>query len=299
MADRIRAFLSRLRKRLRDRLRMPLARLRSESWPYLLAAPRACEGVQTMLMASELRLLEFLAGTYYRREGAIVDAGSFLGGSTVALAAGLRRNLARRRRPETALIHSFDLFRVEDWTRGIYFPESTPAGASTRKIFDRNIAPFAPLIAVHEGDITDHAWTGGPIEILFIDIAKTPATCDWITGTLFPRLIPGRSIVVQQDYLYAHGTAWLHITMEYYADEFEKVCDTGANSVAFRLRKPFARGRLRPNLVESMSLEEKIALMDRAAARFAGIQAEWLVTARNEYLAQLGAAPRPDAAPGA
>ena len=53
--------------------------------------PTACTKVPTMLVPDELRLLNFLAQDYYRGAGAIVDAGSFLGGSTVALAEGLRR----------------------------------------------------------------------------------------------------------------------------------------------------------------------------------------------------------------
>jgi hypothetical protein len=250
--------------------------------------PAACAGVPTMLMDDELRLLAFLAGDYWRGKGIIVDAGCFLGGSTVALAAGLRRNLARRRLAETPLVHSYDLFRIEDWTRGLYFPESARAGDSTREIFDRNVAAHAPLLRVVEGDITDSRPPEAPIEILFIDIAKHWTVCDWITENLFPRLIPGRSIVVQQDYLWGESTGWLQVTMEYYADEFERVCDTGLNSVAFRLRKRFAPGRLRPRLVEDLPTAEKAALMESAAARFPPEQAAVLRSAAGHFLAMLG-----------
>ena len=243
--------------------------------------------VPTMLMDDELRLLDYLAGDYWRGEGIIVDAGSFLGGSTVALAHGLRRNLARRGRAETPLIHSYDFFRIEDWTRGLYFPETARAGDSTRALYDANVAEFAPLLRVHEGDITHSAPPAEPIEILFIDIAKHWTVCDWITENLFPRLIPGHSIVVQQDYLWGSSTGWLQVQMEYFHDEFEIVCDTGLNSVAFRLRKKFARGRLRPKLVESLSLAEKTELMERAATRFPPEQAAILAAAREHFLAEL------------
>jgi hypothetical protein len=251
------------------------------------ALPDACAGVPTMLIPDELRLLEYLTEDCYRGEGAIVDAGCFLGGSTLALASGLRKNLARRHRRETRRIHSFDLFLVEDWTRGIYFPPEVAAGTSTRQIFDRTIAPYAGLVEVHEGDITATRWQGGPIEILFIDVAKLWTTCDWITLNLFPHLIPGRSIVVQQDYLYSEWNGWIHVTMEYFADEFEMLCDTEFNSVAFRLVKPFAPGRIKPNLVAEMPTAEKIDLMDRAGARFTGAQAEMLRTAKAHFLEML------------
>lgn len=266
--------------------RRPIDSLREGVWRQR-PAPEACSSVPTMLMGDELRLLEFLSEEIYRGDGLIVDAGCFLGGSTLALASGLRKNLARRRLPATKQIHSFDLFQVEDWTRGLYFPSDTPTGAATREMFERHIAPYASLVEVREGDITAAHWSGDPIEILFIDVAKHWTVCDWITANLFPALIPGRSIVVQQDYLYHHWNGWLHVTMEYYAAEFERVCDTGSNSVVFRLTKPFAPGRLKERLVTDMPIEQKAALMDRAAARFSGDQAALLRSAKAHFLEML------------
>jgi hypothetical protein len=267
--------------------RSPLDGLKLGAWRNR-RVPQACGSVPTMLMQDELRLLAWLGEDYWRGDGIIVDAGCFLGGSTVALAAGLRKNLARRGLPERPLIHSYDLFRIEDWTRGIYFPETARAGDSTRSGFDRNVAAFAPLLRVVEGDITASEPPEAPIEILFIDLAKHWTVCDWITEHLFPRLIPERSIVVQQDYLWGECTGWLQVTMEYYSDEFEIVCDTWRNSVAFRLRKAFAPGRLRPRLVELLPVVEKAALMERAAARFPPDQAEVLRAAAAHFLAMLG-----------
>jgi hypothetical protein len=267
--------------------RRPLGRLRRGDWRRR-PVPPASQSVPTMLMADELRLLAWLAEHYWRGEGIIIDAGCFLGGSTVALASGLRANLARRALPETPLIHSYDLFRIEDWTRGLYFPETARAGDSLRLLYDRNVAAFAPLLRVIEGDITASEPPEAPIEILFIDLAKHWTVCDWITDKLFPRLIPARSIVVQQDYLWGEGTGWLQVAMEYYADEFEIVCDTWRNSVAFRLVKPFAPGRLRPRLVESLPIAEKVALMERAATRFPPDQAAILRAAAAHFLALLG-----------
>ena len=162
-----------------------------------------------------------------------------------------------------------------------------PAGADTRALFDANTAPHAGLIEVHQGDITRSAPPTATIEILFIDVAKHWTVCDWITERLFPRLVPGRSIVVQQDYLYHYWNAWLHVTMEYYSHQFERLCDTGVNSVAFLLKRPFAPGDLRPNLVASLTLAEKSALMDRAAARFRGQQREWLRSAKAHFIEML------------
>jgi SAM-dependent methyltransferase len=251
--------------------------------------PTACANVPTMLAPDELRLLNYLGDQYYTGAGCIVDAGCFLGGSTVALADGLRRNLRRRGRTEEKLIHSYDRFEIEEWNIGSYFSAPDQPGESFRPRFDRNIASHADLIEVHEGDVRSSPWQGGPIEILFIDIAKHSTVCDWLTWQFFPHLIPGKSVVIQQDYLYHHWVAWLHITMEFYSDYFEYVGDTGVNSVMFLNTKRIPEDVLRENTVESLTTAEKIELMDRAAARFTGVQAELLQSAKDQYLELLKA----------
>jgi SAM-dependent methyltransferase len=250
--------------------------------------PASCANVPTMLIPDELRLLNYLADECYTGEGAIVDAGCFLGGSTLALADGLRRNLRRRRCVEEKLIHSYDRFEIEDWTLDRYFSGSAQAGDSFRPLFDRNIAPYAGLVEVRAGDVCSWPWSAGPLEILFIDIAKHWKVCDWVTWQFFPWLIPGKSLVIQQDYLYHHWVAWLHITMEFYSDYFEYVCDTGVNSAVFRNTKRIPQGVLREHTVASLSTAEKIELMDRAAARFTDERADLLRSAKQHFLEMLG-----------
>ena len=253
------------------------AKIIGTSWRHD-PVPAASANVPTMLVPDELRLLHHLAQNVYRGEGAIVDAGSFLGGSTIALADGLRHNGHR------GTIHSFDRFEVEEWTRGIFFPAETPAGTSFREQFERNIEPYRDLVEVHAGDIVEHPWNGGPIELLFIDVAKHWTVCDWVTWQFFPHLIPGRSLVVQQDYLYHHWVGWLHVTMEFYADCFEYVCDTGVNSVVFRNTKKVP---VQEHTIESLSIAERSALMDRAASRFAGARRDMLVAAKAHFLGMM------------
>jgi hypothetical protein len=100
------------------------------------------------------------------------------------------------------------------------------ASGGDRPLFDRNTAPYADLVEVHAGDVRSWPWKSGPVEILFVDIAKHWTVCDWVTWQYFPSLIPGKSVVIQQDCLYHHWVGWLHVTMEFYADYFEYVCDS-------------------------------------------------------------------------
>jgi hypothetical protein len=241
-----------------------------------------------MLIADELRLLHFAADRYFTGAGCIVDAGCFLGGSTVALADGLRRNLRRRGVAEEKTIHSYDLFQIEEYTVGSFFTSEAQVGESFRAEFEQNIARYAALVDVHAGDVQSFPWSGGPVEILFIDIAKRPTLCDWVTWQFFPHLIPGRSLVIQQDYLYPEWVAWLHITMEFYSEYFEYVCDTGQNSVAFLCTARIPDSVLREHTVGSLTTAEKITLMDRAAARFTGGQRAFLESAKRHFLQQLG-----------
>lgn len=237
-----------------------------------------------MLIPDERKLLFYLASKYYTGGGAIIDGGCFLGGSTTALAAGLEAWLERSGKPASQTIHSYDLFEVEPWTIGVYFPPETPPGASFRHLFNANVSRYAELIEVHPGDIRQYPWRGGPIEILFIDCAKHPTVCDFVTRNFFAALIPGHSIVIQQDYLYHTWTGWLQVTMEYYSDYFQILTDTTYNSVAFLYTRKIPDDRLRGDTIASLSVAEQRRLMDRAGARFSGERRSILNRARDDYL---------------
>ena len=92
---------------------------------------------------------------------------------------------------------------------------------------------------------------------------------------------------MQQDYLYHHWVAWLHVTMELYADYFEYVCDTGVNSVVFLNTARIPDSVLRRETVESLSFAEKDELLNRAANRFEGPKRELILSAKAHFLEML------------
>jgi hypothetical protein len=172
--------------------------------------PPEIQLVKTMLSAQELELLYTLARDRYTGRGEIVDGGAFLGGSTLALGCGLRDNPAIA--DTRGRIHSYDLFRADHYVS--QFIPGYPVGASTRPYYDAVIADVASHVSIHEGDITTFPWPADrAIEILFIDVAKSWDINDFLLQHFFPRLIPGVSSVIQQDYHWPH-TPWLSITME-------------------------------------------------------------------------------------
>ena len=245
--------------------------------------PQSVTFAQTMLMPTEQQMLYTLASQHFRNQGCIVDAGCFLGGSTLALAQGVSDNAAYISNRQGAAIHSYDLFLVEPWTIGLYFPVETPLGSTFEHIFRNNIQAFTDIIEVHAGDITKTQPPIDLIEILFIDCAKHWNVNDHIVGALFPRLIPGHSIVVQQDYLYPIWTGWLPITMEYYSDYFEIIDHTEKNSVAFFYHSKIPDSLLNYSLISSLSLSEMKILSDRAISRFKGEQKDILEKSANHF----------------
>jgi hypothetical protein len=220
--------------------------------------------VKTMLSTEERRLLYGLAREYASGQGAIVDAGCFLGGSTVALLAGVRD---RARRWEGPPIASYDLFRVDPPTISKYFDDSVSAGDSFRARFDANVAGFGVPHVVHEGDIAEIGWTGGPIEVLFLDVLKTWELNDAVVRDFFPSLVPGRSVVVHQDYGWG-WQPWIPITVELIGDSLRLVDWMEYGSHVF-----FVQGDIPASALDGVSgldLDAKLELMQRAVDRSEG-----------------------------
>jgi hypothetical protein len=238
--------------------------------------------VKTMLLPEERKLLYFLASEHWEDRGSVIDAGCFVGGSTTALALGVRDRQQRTGVPPQRKIHSYDLFQAEEWTIGNLLPATFTPGQSFRPIFDENIRDIAELVEVHHGDITSRPWAGGPVEILFIDCAKTRQVCDFVTHQFFNALMPGRSIVIQQDYIWESWNAWIHITMEYYSDYFRILTFTDPNSVAFLYERKIPKPP--PNLVGSMDAATKLELMRRARARFEPPHRDYLERSHRLYV---------------
>ena len=233
-----------------------------------VVVPDEVSRVRTMLMPRERQLLYGLARDHFLNEGVMVDAGCFLGGSTLALASGLRANQRFRAAPRRNVIHAYDLFAVKSWMVGDYFPPDTPPATSFEPMFRANIAPFADLVAVHSGDVTTAPVPESSIEILVVDLAKHWTLSDYIVRAFFPRLIPGRSVVIQQDYLYHAWSGWLPVTMEYFSEYFELVDHTVQNSAVFFYKQAAPPEAFARDLTQSLSRAEMQALSERAIARF-------------------------------
>jgi hypothetical protein len=237
-----------------------------------------------MLSLEERGLLYWLARDYWSGAGRIIDAGCFLGGSTIALATGLRDRAAAT--PPSPIV-VFDQFTVEQYTiDGGYFADSPELGAGDdfRPLFDRNLSGLEGLIDVRAGDILHERWSGEPIEIHFLDVLKTWELNDAIVREFWPSLIPEQAIVVQQDYHYS-CVPWLAITMEQFVESFERLDELPGSTVVYQLTRPLPDVRKVP-LSRDRSRAEQLVLMDRAMGRETAPRAEAMLRLSRALLLQ-------------
>lgn len=241
----------------------PLRYLIGRPWRDV-ALPRDAVGIPTMLSKAERRLLYSLARDYASGDCAIVDAGCFLGGSTAALLAGARDRTEPLERP----VESYDLFRVEEFTIPKFFDRSARVGESFRPRYDAHLARFDVPHVVREGDITEIGWSGGPIDVLFLDVLKSWEVNDAVLRDFFPTLVPGRSVIVHQDYGWG-DTPWIPITVELMRDSLVLVDWMEWGSHVFFVERELPRDVLADG-VGGLDLATKIDAIDRAVARAEG-----------------------------
>lgn len=217
--------------------------------------------MKSMILWPEQKLLHWLARYYYTGRGAIGDLGCFVGSSTLSLASGLA---ARDDGLEAdGQIHSYDLFIAPDDPYTLQrLPERYRPGDRFRDHYDENIAPSRRWITVHDGDLRQDPWTGGPLEILFIDICKCWSTNGAVLKQFFPYLIPGHSIVVQQDFVRVWNP-WIPVTMAALEDYFEVLAEEESSRV-YRCRKAVPEAVAGRDFRKELSLPEKRALLERS-----------------------------------
>lgn len=234
-------------------------------WQHHALEPAVLD-VPGMLALEERQFLYHLARDVYRGEGEILDVGAFLGASACALGAGLRDNPHSVRRARR--IRSYDFFTYGDFSAG-YVPEgSWKSGDDTLPVFRQHTAPFAEYIQPVQGDICAQRWDARPIEILFVDFTQTWDHHEFVVRTFYPSLIPGKSVLVHQDFIYT-VCYWLHVFMEFYRDCFEPIDAHVFNSTAaWTLKKPLPAIAYEQSLASRLRFAELLDLLDRSIARY-------------------------------
>jgi hypothetical protein len=210
-----------------------------------------------MITAEEQCYLYWLASQLWSGAGHIVEMGPWLGGSTVCLAAGMSANTRRGDKR----LHVFDNFIWRD-----FMTDRAPIGLSDGESFEpqfrRNVEAYADLIVTHRKSLPDDPverdlqasairqaraeaselvrWDPGePIEILFIDGAKSWNGLVHLLAEMGAGLRPDSSLIACQDYKY-WGSYWVPLVFELLIDQLELTHVLTHNTVTFRLRRPLS-----------------------------------------------------------
>lgn len=215
--------------------------------------------VFSMLSIHERKMLEWLARHLPFGDACIVDAGCFLGGSTVALCRGLAGNPGPEK---SGKIVVYDMFVApRNHYSLVAIGNGREPGDSVRDLFEAHVAGFRPFLDVRAGDVREQAAPREPIGLCFIDIAKDWDINDHVVKTLFSQLVPGRSILIQQDYN-DHSCPWVNVTMARFADHFEHLADVLSSRV-YLYSAPIPADRLATPLRTEHSPASLLELMDR------------------------------------
>lgn len=234
--------------------------------------PRSVANFPSMMTADEKKLLYWLAKEYFRGDGMIIDAGVLFGASTNAFAVGLREN--RKAIDTRRVIKSYDmaiwfesmdrLLERDDFAaaaRGF----SLKPGGSFAPLIENLLAPHQELIEFHFGDIVKTASVAFPVEIAFFDCLKTNASDLAAFRAFAPYYIPGRTIVIQQDYFY-EGAVWNKIRQEYFAHHFEYLGSV-ATSAVFRLKRKLPKALMECDPIGRLSTFERRSYLEQAVNR--------------------------------
>ncbi|GAC1442000.1 MAG: hypothetical protein NVSMB51_22220 [Solirubrobacteraceae bacterium] len=229
--------------------------------------PAEVLAVPSMLSYDERALLHWATREGFGARGQIVDAGCYLGGSTLALAHGLAARSPREDGGERTRVHSFDIFEVGDERERAYFTPDFPfaRGASILPLFERNVAGVRDLVTIRQGDINVPGPWHDDVAVCFIDIAKSWQTNDSVIAQFFPSLAPG-AIVIQQDLVH-FGHPWCALTMELLSEHFDYLGYVPYSTAVYRAKGPIPPDELPLEMRERLTSERARQLIDSCAAR--------------------------------
>jgi predicted O-methyltransferase YrrM len=165
----------------------------------------------------------------YLGEGEIVELGAWLGSSSICMAMGLEHNsnvnLKHKR------IHVYDLFQwINGWDELPVVAGTTIAGRyqpgdSFIDEYLNRTQPWEDEIQVYQDDLTAIGWNQPKkIEYLFVDAMKSWHLVNSIVNRFFPYLIPGLSLLHQNDWGHIDQPG-IHLSMYKLREYFNPVYD--------------------------------------------------------------------------
>lgn len=220
--------------------------------------------VPSLLCLEESQLYHWL-GANAAGFGATVDLGAFAGGSAARLLSGLTSSGVPHH------VHAYDRFTADAKARARHL---SPGGVALAEVDDilplaqRLLQPWARHFTLHRGNILHQDWHGGPIELLAVDAGKTTGVTDHIARTFYPALVPGRSIVIHQDFLHAQQP-WLCAQMQGLAAHFLPLAHVARDCVVFLYTADIPKEVLEAARTDTLTDAGLIAAVRTAAQLYA------------------------------
>ena len=218
-----------------------LRRFRDEAPPEVKSFP-------SMLTEGDFALY-YDAGRTFEFRGSIVDAGCFVGGTTMSIVQGLLRNpnLDANRDRLSGLIRVYDLFEIDDDYILGHLQKNYPRRAFNTEdgflgVFRENLSAHEDMLDVRAGDVMQIGYhDADPIEILGVDLCKAPQITDFVVRNFFPRLLDN-ALVIQQDFIHQYHPH-IHLSMLLLDDCFELDTELRwGGSLSYRVRAPISDG---------------------------------------------------------
>lgn len=245
------------------------------------APPQEVMAVPSMMSRQEKTFLHNYTRNHYRGEGVIVDAGVFLGASTACFGAALEA------RPDLEALRSRFGKPIRLYERGIStstmprhfqnnnIPGTWREGDDFSDVVRAFTEQWEDLVEYNFGDICETSWDGSPIEILFLDILKNRQIQAHTYQQFYRTLIPGVSLVVQQDYFF-DGLPFIKVAQESLSDYFDYIGEVRSMAL-FRLNKPLPESVFEGSPGADLDLDQQLRLIDQCRDRTEDVHRKFMV----------------------
>lgn len=244
-----------------------LARFAKQPWLGVTGDDLAAAlAVPSMLSYSESQLYHWL-GANSAGFGATVDLGAFAGGSAARLLSGLTASGFPHH------LHAYDRFTADTKARAKHLSPGGVAMTDDEDIYPlvmQLLRPWTGQFTLHRGNILAQQWSGEAIEILAIDAGKTTALTDHIAASFFPALVPGKSIVIHQDFLHAQQP-WLCAHMQSLAEHFVPLAHVAKDCMVFLCTKAVTGAALAAASTDALTDAALILAVQNAAKLYAAL----------------------------
>lgn len=219
----------------------------------------------SQLSVWELRLLASVS-KFLPKVSNVTDLGAGGGGSTLALAHGIKQNVNFDN--NSSSLDAYDYFRTGKGTfASSNFMDLPSQGENSfRKDFDNRLHPFSEFVKVFEGDLCGFERQTAEINLLHIDIAKTFRVFKCVVRNFFPRLTPG-SVVIHQDFA-SPRLPWLHWSTGLLLPYLEIVEPPVRSSAVLIVKKTIPDNAIHDILEAKPDQQEKTRLISEVQSHF-------------------------------